>query len=479
MMEKLKYNFSFAGCGFLGIYHVGVTTCLKKYAPHLVVDKVSGASAGALAALLLLSDVPFDASLQVLLKVATAARSKTLGPFSPSFNLGKLLGDALERILPEDVHLRVNGRLHISMTRVHDRKNVIHSDFSSREEVKQAILCATFIPFFSGLIPPTFRGVRYMDGGFTDNCPMANEHTITVTPYAGESDICPNDGQLSSHVVNILNTSFEISTRNMFRLSGTFFPPSPTLFYDICQQGFDDALRFLAQRDLIGCSACVQPPPAPISLSPELDEITTKNYNLIMAEVSCHDCKEEKKSAMEDSLPEPVQKVLQDFIDSGNRGLINKLYSYRGVKFLSVMTLPWSLSADIAVATGQKIIDTAPSLLASRIVPLRQSIIPLFDTKRLSSSIFSRRRAGKIPETVYLINEPPMELQIEVPLTEEFVDIESQKDFPPPIFMNRIDNNSEFEVPIQVPIIEEDAFNAFLQRTHPNDIVSSYYSYAH
>lgn len=51
-------NFSFAGCGFLGIYHVGVAACLKKYAPNLLVNKISGASAGALAAVCLLCDSP-------------------------------------------------------------------------------------------------------------------------------------------------------------------------------------------------------------------------------------------------------------------------------------------------------------------------------------------------------------------------------------------------------------------------------------
>lgn len=51
-------NLSFAGCGFLGIYHVGVAVCFKKYAPHLLLHKISGASAGALAACCLLCDLP-------------------------------------------------------------------------------------------------------------------------------------------------------------------------------------------------------------------------------------------------------------------------------------------------------------------------------------------------------------------------------------------------------------------------------------
>lgn len=51
-------NLSFAGCGFLGIYHVGVACCFRKYAPHLVLNKISGASAGCVAACCLLLDLP-------------------------------------------------------------------------------------------------------------------------------------------------------------------------------------------------------------------------------------------------------------------------------------------------------------------------------------------------------------------------------------------------------------------------------------
>ena len=42
----LNTNISFAGCGFIGIYHVGASVCLKKFAPHLLKNKIGGSSAG-------------------------------------------------------------------------------------------------------------------------------------------------------------------------------------------------------------------------------------------------------------------------------------------------------------------------------------------------------------------------------------------------------------------------------------------------
>lgn len=62
-----------------------------------------------------------------VLRVATDARSRSLGAFSPSFNINKLLFDNLEKFLPNDAHIRCSGKLHISMTRVHDGKNVVVS----------------------------------------------------------------------------------------------------------------------------------------------------------------------------------------------------------------------------------------------------------------------------------------------------------------------------------------------------------------
>lgn len=43
------------------------------------------------------------------------------------------------QILPEDAHVRVNGKLHISLTRVYDRQNVIVSQFNTREELIQVL----------------------------------------------------------------------------------------------------------------------------------------------------------------------------------------------------------------------------------------------------------------------------------------------------------------------------------------------------
>lgn len=45
-----KMNLSFSGCGFLGLYHMGVACCFRQYCPQISQNQISGASAGALVA---------------------------------------------------------------------------------------------------------------------------------------------------------------------------------------------------------------------------------------------------------------------------------------------------------------------------------------------------------------------------------------------------------------------------------------------
>nr|XP_033321051.1 patatin-like phospholipase domain-containing protein 2 isoform X1 [Megalopta genalis]XP_033321052.1 patatin-like phospholipase domain-containing protein 2 isoform X1 [Megalopta genalis] len=336
-------NLSFAGCGFLGIYHVGVAVCFKKYAPHLLLDKISGASAGAIAACCLLCDLPLGEITSNVLRVAREARQSTLGPFSPSFNVQAILLESLQKFLPDDAHIRVSGKLHVSLTRVYDGKNVIVSRFSSREDLLQALMASTFIPFFSGLFPPRFHGIRYIDGGFSDNLPTLDENTITVSPFCGESDICPRDVSSQLFHVNFANTSIELSKQNIYRFARILFPPNPESLSNMCKQGFDDALTFLHRNNLLNCTRCLA-----VQSTYVVSETLDDN---IEYDPECAECKMHRQEALVSKLPETVMTIFQDAIDSANKGFINWLFNQRSVKLLSLLSLPYTLPADVVYAT--------------------------------------------------------------------------------------------------------------------------------
>lgn len=89
---------------------------------------------------------------------------------------------------------------------------------------------------------------RYVDGGLSDNVPSVTDDSITVSPFAGESDICPIDCSANFLIINLANTSIQLNSSNLYRLSRALFPPHPEILSDMCQQGFDDTLRYLQRN---------------------------------------------------------------------------------------------------------------------------------------------------------------------------------------------------------------------------------------
>jgi len=69
------------------------------------------------------------------LNLALQARSRALGPLSPSFALVKNLRVALDKFLPDNAHEIASGRLHISLTRVSDKQNVLISQFTDKSDL--------------------------------------------------------------------------------------------------------------------------------------------------------------------------------------------------------------------------------------------------------------------------------------------------------------------------------------------------------
>ncbi|XP_064635021.1 patatin-like phospholipase domain-containing protein 2 [Lineus longissimus] len=385
-------NLSFAGCGFLGIYHVGVASCIREYAPHLSKGKISGASAGALAAACLLTDVCLGECTTFVLHIATKARSRALGPFHPSFNIAQILQDGIESILPPDAHKMCSGRLHISLTRVSDRKNLVVSEYESRQDLIQALMCSAFIPFYSGLIPPTYRGARYVDGGLSDNIPILNDNTITVSPWAGESDICPRDMSASFLYFNLANTSIQCSTRNLYRMTRILFPPHPEILSQMCRQGFDDALNFLQRNNLISCvnhlsitssihqegrlvSEC-ESETDQVDSSLELDgacamesddahEVEemvdgTIERDVCYADDDCHECRRRQQVALLDSPPDIVMNKLHDACVRNS--LMANVYNHRVYRILALMMSPSVLPFDILVNVTKRFYSYLPHM---------------------------------------------------------------------------------------------------------------------
>jgi len=373
-------NVSFAGCGFLGLYHVGVACAFKTYAPHILLNKISGASAGSIAAVSLLGDIPLGEMTSRILQLACEARKLTLGPFSPSFNITDILYDGLNRVLSDDIHLKVQGRLHISLTKVYDGSNILVNQFANKEEVIQVILASCFIPLFSGFKPPTYRGAYVVDGGFSDNLPT-DKHTVTVSPFSGMAHVCPDtELDLGGYHVSVANTSIEISKENLYRLGNVLLPPHPEVLSRVCKQGFEDALRYLQKRHLISCTRCLTIDAHYIKEEDQeeemniqdfknsqefqnlqefknVPEIKCKNHNS-----NCLECKLKREVAKGDDIPESVWVVFENAISEAEAGFASWLRFIPASRIFQLLTLPAAIPFNIASKMLNRLIALLPGV---------------------------------------------------------------------------------------------------------------------
>ncbi|XP_043190453.1 1-acylglycerol-3-phosphate O-acyltransferase Pnpla3-like [Amphibalanus amphitrite] len=353
--DKLsQMNLSFAGCGFLGVYHIGVAACMSRYCPELLQNRIAGASAGAIAAAALICNASLSEIMSDLVAVSRVIQDHIGGPFSPFVSVPVMLRAGLQKNLPDNAHELCSGRLHISVTRLEDGKNAILSHFESKDELITALLCTAFIPAFSGWRPPRFDGVRYMDGCYSNNLPTLDSRTITVSPFCGEADICPRDRTLSLIVIDAANTRIELTPENFMRVFMIMYPPSPETLSDLANQGFNDAIRFLMRHDLMKCQVCV--------MTTEIVGRAYSSCGRLIQHVHCDDCSHKQQEAMLARLPDAVHEPLHQNILRQRSMLRNWVLNFPGVRHLMVLAVPWTLPFGIIRQIYDRLVQRIPQL---------------------------------------------------------------------------------------------------------------------
>ncbi|XDA75277.1 hypothetical protein R6Z07F_005499 [Ovis aries] len=400
------WSLSFAGCGFLGFYYIGVTRCLSERAPHLLrhARKFFGASAGALHCAFFLSGIPLDQTVQILMDLVRSARSRNIGILHPAFSLSKHIRDGLRRYLPDNVHQLVSGKMVISLTRVSDGANVLVSDFHSKDEVVDALYCSSYIPLVFGLIPPSFRGVRYVDGGISNNIPFVDtKTTITVSPFYGESDICPRVKSTFFLHEGVTKLRMSFCTENLYLVFRSLFPPDGKVLGELCLQGYVDALRFLEKNGIRdGPRPCLSASPAesePGSLEP-FPSVATWEAGPESVELLDHvrlSVLSWDESVLETLSPQLIMALRKAVRNQD--GYINKICNFLPVKIMSYVMLPCTLPVESAIAVVQRLVTHGAS--APRLDPKSQQAangLPpqtrtLWATARLSAPSWTRTPA--------------------------------------------------------------------------------------
>ncbi|XP_065597372.1 patatin-like phospholipase domain-containing protein 4 isoform X1 [Cyrtonyx montezumae] len=251
---KMRHvNLSFASCGFLGIYHLGAAAALYRHGKKLlkVVKDFAGASAGSLAATVLLA-VPenIEKCQQFTYEFAEEVRKLDFGAVTPGYDFMKRLREGIESILPSNAHEIADSRLYVSVTNVRNGKNYLFSNFASREDLIKVLLASSFVPVYAGMKPVEYKGEKWVDGGITNGLPILPfGRTITISPFSGRLDICPQDKGRVDLYVKFAKQDIMLSLANLVRLNQAMFPPNQEKMEALYQNGFDDAVQFLLKEN--------------------------------------------------------------------------------------------------------------------------------------------------------------------------------------------------------------------------------------
>ncbi|NWT02323.1 PLPL1 protein, partial [Mionectes macconnelli] len=221
------YSILFRGCSFLIVYETGVLSALQELSPGILesASRIYGSSSGSIVATAGLCgcDIGKSCALLSFRDTFLSCLTTSFWGFVPGKRILKILRYSLDKHLPPNAHELVSGKLHVVLTRVCDWKSVTVSEFASKEDLIQAILCSCFIPVYFGIFPPSYQGVRYVDGELAMwRADFVSQTTITVSAFAGEYDICPRDGAAAFLNFQLSDCTLQLSMRNLCRLQHIF-----------------------------------------------------------------------------------------------------------------------------------------------------------------------------------------------------------------------------------------------------------------
>ncbi|XP_059819726.1 patatin-like phospholipase domain-containing protein 4 isoform X2 [Hypanus sabinus] len=224
-------HLTFSACGFMAIYHLGAAVALHRHGHKLLakMQNYAGASGGAMvAAVLLTQPETLEQCKEFTYEFAADVRRQMFGAITPGYDFMKFLREGMNSILTADAHTKAHGRLHVSVTNVKTLKNCMISSFPTREDLMTS----------------------WIDGGLTNRLPiLSSGRTLTVSPFSGKLDICPQDEDQKNLYITIAKQDFILSVANFVKLNHALFPPNKERMESLYHKGFDDAVRFLRNKN--------------------------------------------------------------------------------------------------------------------------------------------------------------------------------------------------------------------------------------
>lgn len=85
----------------------------------------------------------------------------------------------------------------------------------------------------------------YYDGGLSNNLPRGKEAILTVAPFCGEIDICPEPSIFAFAKMQLVGHTLEISFSNIWRIITALSPMSSKKLDALFEEGKADCYKFI------------------------------------------------------------------------------------------------------------------------------------------------------------------------------------------------------------------------------------------
>jgi hypothetical protein len=118
------------------------------------------------------------------------------------------------------------------------------------DDLTSALLASCYLPLFTSVQPPLFRGQRNcIDGGLSNNTPRVpqpfagEEPHAVISPFYGRFDISPQRAP-PVRFRRVRLFGYDVSFSNVRIGFRGIYPPEPSVLLGVYQQGHDDGLRY-------------------------------------------------------------------------------------------------------------------------------------------------------------------------------------------------------------------------------------------
>lgn len=235
-------------------------------------------------AALMVSGVTLDKVLPGAMDILAKLRAFFKNPTKGLVSMHEQLEQLLQRVLPENAHKICNNRLGISVTKLWPLENIFVCQFESRQDLIDAVLAGCFIPLWSGQLEfPTYRGLKCVDGGYSDNIPkfphpdqndddnyhhnemQTNQRSfsssfmmplrqVQLSALASDADISPPE----RYGINFkcFGTRYYLSWDTIQKSVRTLLPLDTESYLKYLHQGHRDMKNYILSNGMVRCQQC-------------------------------------------------------------------------------------------------------------------------------------------------------------------------------------------------------------------------------